>query len=299
MRYVSFGDKQIRLSICLKNFPTAKSSRANIVECDFKIFKPKNVAMSLKIKLTIVIFSNKYILNPKLFFIQNFYGWVMNGITECFLTLGLKDGSSPEEVKAAYHKLARRYHPDANLGISEDDRAYYEERFKSINQAYNELLNYFKDRNSDHFETSIAPREQPKKHTDHDVAKAFYMKGLVFFREKDINNALDCFLSALRKDKTNPHYIRMVVKCLLTKDRRLHEAKEYALKLLQIENFNGENYYLLGKIYHKAGLNNSALSNLKKAQELGFSGEDLSKLIEQLNPKNDFKRKVMGIFSKK
>lgn len=223
----------------------------------------------------------------------------MKGINECFLTLGIKEDSPLEEIKKAYHKLARRYHPDAHLGLSEDDKVYYEERFKSINQAYNELLNYFNDKNNGQPDESPIFKEPQKKYTERDVAKAFYMKGLGFFRENDINNALECFMAALRKDDTNAHYIRMVIKCLSTKDRRLHEAKEYALKLLQIEDFNGENYYLLGKIYQKAGLSSSALSNLKKAEELGFKSEELSNLIKQLRPKNEFKRKFLSIFSKK
>lgn len=223
----------------------------------------------------------------------------MKGIDECLLTLGIKEGSTLEDVKKAYHELARRYHPDIHIDLSEDDKVYYEERFKSISQAYNELINYFKDKNNSQIAESPIFKEPQKKYNERELAKAFYMKGLGFFKKNDINNALECFMAALRKDDTNPHYIRMVIKCLYTKDRRLHEAKEYALKLLQIEDFNGENYYLLGKIYQKAGLKSSALSNLKKAEELGFKSEELSNLIKELRPKNEFKRKFLSIFSKK
>src|SRR3712207_4255891 len=44
--------------------------------------------------------------------------------------LGVGRGSSPEEIKKAYRKLAREYHPDRNPG---DTAA--EERFKEIQQA--------------------------------------------------------------------------------------------------------------------------------------------------------------------
>src|SRR3989442_11313008 len=49
-------------------------------------------------------------------------------------SLGVKKGVSEEEIKKAYRKLARQYHPDANPG----DKAA-EERFKEIQEAYSVL----------------------------------------------------------------------------------------------------------------------------------------------------------------
>jgi molecular chaperone DnaJ len=51
-----------------------------------------------------------------------------------YKTLGVAKGASADEVKKAYRKLARKYHPDANEG---DAKA--EERFKEISEAYNVL----------------------------------------------------------------------------------------------------------------------------------------------------------------
>lgn len=48
--------------------------------------------------------------------------------------LGVNEKATPEEIKKAYRRLARRHHPDANQG---DARA--EERFKEISGAYDVL----------------------------------------------------------------------------------------------------------------------------------------------------------------
>src|SRR3982750_3596162 len=48
--------------------------------------------------------------------------------------LGIKRDAKPEEIKKAYRRLARKYHPDVNPG---DKSA--EERFKLITEAHDVL----------------------------------------------------------------------------------------------------------------------------------------------------------------
>jgi curved DNA-binding protein len=50
-------------------------------------------------------------------------------------TLEISENSSPDEIKKAYRKLARKYHPDVN----KDPNA--EEKFKELNAAYEVLSN--------------------------------------------------------------------------------------------------------------------------------------------------------------
>lgn len=52
-------------------------------------------------------------------------------VTDPYSTLGVSRSATPDEIKSAYRKLARQYHPDVNPGNAEA-----EEKFKEISQAY-------------------------------------------------------------------------------------------------------------------------------------------------------------------
>src|SRR6185436_10534916 len=57
-------------------------------------------------------------------------------IKDYYAVLGVKRGASDDEIKKAYRKLARKFHPDLNPG----DKAA-EDQFKQLQEAYDVLSN--------------------------------------------------------------------------------------------------------------------------------------------------------------
>ena len=66
--------------------------------------------------------------------------WRLRTNKDYYATLGVKKTATPEEIRKAFRKAARRYHPDVNPG---DKRA--EEKFKEISEA-NDVLSDEKKR---------------------------------------------------------------------------------------------------------------------------------------------------------
>ena len=53
-----------------------------------------------------------------------------------YKVLGLEPGASDEEVKQAYRRLAKKYHPDLNPGDAEAAR-----KMQEVNEAYDRIKN--------------------------------------------------------------------------------------------------------------------------------------------------------------
>ncbi len=59
-------------------------------------------------------------------------------MTDPYKILGVSPDASEDEIKKAYRKLSRQYHPDAN--INNPNKAQAEEMFKTVQQAYNQIM---------------------------------------------------------------------------------------------------------------------------------------------------------------
>ena len=59
-------------------------------------------------------------------------------MSDPYSVLGISRGASADEVKKAYRKLSRIYHPDAN--VNNPNKAQAEEKFKQVQEAYNQIM---------------------------------------------------------------------------------------------------------------------------------------------------------------
>lgn len=111
----------------------------------------------------------------------------MQNFRNYYEILGVERNTPVEEVKKAYRRLARRYHPDLNPGD-----ASAEEKFKSINEAYDVLSDESKRSQYNQF-TLFWDRNGTKRKTPKGSSKG---RGSVDYSQyRDFNNFVDQVLN--------------------------------------------------------------------------------------------------------
>lgn len=74
-----------------------------------------------------------------------------SGIPDYYKALGVSQSATQAEIKKAWHRLARQYHPDAQRGKSDAERKAAEDRMKEINEAYSVIGDEEKRRKYDEY----------------------------------------------------------------------------------------------------------------------------------------------------
>jgi curved DNA-binding protein CbpA len=99
--------------------------------------------------------------------------------------LGISSAATDAEIKSAYRKLAKHFHPDANPQVTDAVRRVTEEKFKEVQEAYDVLRNSSKRALYDRLLATQFPRQAPPTPQPRPVPSAQYQGPPVAHRQKN------------------------------------------------------------------------------------------------------------------
>lgn len=114
-------------------------------------------------------------------------------MADWYRVMGVSRQASEKEIKSAYRRLAKKYHPDAHPGDRE-----CEMRFREITEAYATLSDPQKRRRHDE-ELDIQPQKETKDKKHADAASDYAHGGKVNFQ--DVSESFERFFGFNPKTK--------------------------------------------------------------------------------------------------
>ena len=99
--------------------------------------------------------------------------------------LGISSAATEAEIKSAYRKLAKQFHPDANPQVTDAVRRVTEEKFKEVQEAYYVLRNSSERALYDHLLATQFPRQAPPTPQPRPVPSAQYQRPPVAHWQKN------------------------------------------------------------------------------------------------------------------
>lgn len=206
--------------------------------------------------------------------------------------LGVGRHAAADEVKNAYHALARRYHPDRFHQADSQLRGRVDSAFARISRAY-ETLNDAASRagydaqfsfsasiSTDKArDTSAGKEKRSQKKVDSDRADATFQRGLSFLKQHKPAHAIRLFAEAASIEPRRAQY-RAEYGRALSADAKTRRLAEIELKAaIALEPENAAYRVILAELYIALGLRRRAQSEIQRALSIDPKNETARSLL--------------------
>ena len=230
--------------------------------------------------------------------------------------LGVPRTASELEIKSAYHKLARRYHPDK--AETPDQAASLEAEFAKISTAYNTLKDKEKRAGYDKtLSTSVdkgssgsmpaasmsagGSGDKPafaNASTDKNkamVAKRAFVRGTQMMATGEYAKAAELFDVAIKNNETEAAYHAKLALSLLRSPRSFSRATDAAQRAIELDPYNSDYRIILAELYESANITTMATKTYEEILKWDPANEKARLALENLKPtKSSFFGKLFG-----
>jgi curved DNA-binding protein CbpA len=180
--------------------------------------------------------------------------------------LNVPDDSSSYQIKLAYFRLAREYHPDCfNKDLPSDIKEKIEDVFAHITDAYDTLGD--EKKKQDYDSTREASPEPGRKELEKE-ADIKYRQGRTLYNQERYEEALKLLEEAVRLKKNKAVYFLVLGKAKSKVPPFHKKAEEDFQTAIRLEPSNPECYVGLGTYYKEEGILDKAKKQFKKALEV-------------------------------
>jgi tetratricopeptide (TPR) repeat protein len=215
-----------------------------------------------------------------------------------FEILGIPRASSEAQVKDAYFRLAKRFHPDTHHDPHLADlRDKLEAVFIRLGEAYEVLRN---PRSRSSYESDLTsrmprtpkPQEQPEAAPPPDpdmaagVAEISIKRAEKLIQQEKFWDAIQLLETAVpaAKSRIKQKGRVLLARAYLRNPNWVKQAEQVLLSATQEDPAYAEPFYLLGTIYKASGLRSRAIHMFKKAVELKPEHEEAAAELKALVP---------------
>ncbi len=201
--------------------------------------------------------------------------------------LGITERASEEEIREAYYKVAKEFHPDRYFSLPSDDiKEKINTIFSFATEAYETLSNEAKKRE---YDGSLSVKSE-KPASKAEMAKARFNQGRTLLMMRNYSDAVTLFAQAVYFDNSTAsyHYYHGLT---LSKLNRFKEAAKAINEAVKLNPLKADYVAELGHVFLMLGFKARAQNSFKKALELSPSNE---RALEGLLKTEDNKKSFFG-----
>jgi tetratricopeptide (TPR) repeat protein len=174
--------------------------------------------------------------------------------------LEINDSADDEEIKKAYYKKVKEFHPDRHFNLPPAAKEKLNAIFSCLNDVYETLMN--EDQRENYDRTLIVRRT--KNMSNRELAHQYFEQGKIEFWNGNFSEAEILFQHALYLCSASAKYFYYYAKTLL-KVHKFREAEKAIREALKADPYNSDYLTEAGYIYHALGLSARAEENFEMA----------------------------------